>query len=173
MYTFHCLPNEAAARGCYEAVARGCYEGVSVGGVRHLSADAVFEEVRYFIAQGRSVKLKATGSSMRPTICNLDVVEICPVERGAIRRYHVVLAQLADGRYVIHRVVRIVRSGGGDGGLVFVLMGDANLVQREMCGYENIIGRVRVGGGFFLGFLRPLRLAVAVVLKYKLKFLKS
>lgn len=115
----------------------------------------------------------ATGSSMRPTICNLDVVEICPVERGAIRRYHVVLAQLADGRYVIHRVVRVVRSGGGDGGLVFVLMGDANLVQREMYGYENIIGRVRVGGGFFLGFLRPLRLAVAVVLKYKLKFLKS
>lgn len=53
----------------------------------------------------------ATGSSMRPTICNLDVVEICPVERGAIRRYHVVLAQLADGRYVIHRVVRVVVIG--------------------------------------------------------------
>lgn len=98
-----------------------------------------FSEVEDMLAEERNVTIPTKGRSMFPFIVGeRDIVEIEPVtERsGTIRKGDVVLARLADGMIVLHRVYEMSDSGK------LTLMGDRNLYKVEECLLGNILGRV-------------------------------
>ncbi|MDR2919681.1 MAG: S24/S26 family peptidase, partial [Tannerella sp.] len=76
-------------------------------------------EVAALLAGGKQVTLKVKGNSMLPFIVGgLDSVVLQKQE--SYRRGDVVLAEVGQSRFVLHRIIRI------DGNVV-VLMGDGNL----------------------------------------------
>jgi signal peptidase len=70
------------------------------------------------IRGGATVRITATGNSMLPFIGHGDAVELQPLGRAPLRRGDVVLARVAQGAYVLHRVVKAR-------GTVVTLKGDA------------------------------------------------
>ncbi len=89
-------------------------------------------EVAGLLAEGKEVELKTKGYSMLPFIVgDRDSVRLKnePVSEG-----DAVLAEIAPGHYVLHRIVSI-RNG------VVTLKGDGNLVGTEHCRAEDIKGK--------------------------------
>ncbi len=90
-------------------------------------------EVVALLAGGKQVTLKVKGNSMLPFIVGgLDSVVLQKQE--SYRRGDVVLAEVGQSRFVLHRIIRI------DGNVV-VLMGDGNLTGTEQCGLPAVHGR--------------------------------
>lgn len=101
---------------------------------RIIANDIVLEEVSTLLAEGKKVRLRAKGGSMRPAIrSGEDVIVLAPA--AAFSKGDIVLARLRDGRYVVHRIVGI------DGGRI-TLAGDANLFGREYCCVADVAGIV-------------------------------
>lgn len=103
-----------------------------------------FMEVRRMLSRKHSVTMRAKGNSMYPFI--LDGCDEVVLHRSTdIKAGDIVLAELLDSRYVLHRVYRVQ----GDR---FVLMGDGNLQATEQCRKENIVGKVVqiIRGGCFV-----------------------
>lgn len=100
------------------------------------------EEVRYQLKQGHTVTFRVKGWSMRPFLENArDKVLLGPVDRE-IKVGDVALILANDGRYILHRVVAIDKEGN------CTLWGDGNVVGRETCTSDNVIGLAR---GFYRG----------------------
>lgn len=101
---------------------------------RHAIPNALLlGEVCALLADGRKVKLRAKGGSMRPFIRgDEDILVLGPPTR--LRRGDVVLARRGADEYVLHRIVRMTAGR-------IVLAGDANLYQREECRPEDICGK--------------------------------
>lgn len=100
------------------------------------------EEVRYQLKQGHTVTFRVKGWSMRPFLENArDMVLLGPVDRE-IKVGDVALILANDGRYILHRVVGIDGKGN------CTLWGDGNVVGRETCTPDNVIGLAR---GFYRG----------------------
>ncbi len=95
-----------------------------------------FDEVAEQLALGHAVRIRARGNSMLPFIRDgRDVLVLeHPGERDFVRG-QVLLAQLHDGRYVIHRVVKVK----GDR---LRLRGDGNLQVYEMCSRAEVLAEV-------------------------------
>lgn len=92
-------------------------------------------EVEALLADDRSVIVGATGNSMHPFIVggrdSVLVKGVCkaqPLHVGQI-----VLAHLPNGRYVLHRIIRI-------NGMELTLMGDGNLRETEICTTSDVVG---------------------------------
>ncbi len=99
-----------------------------------LPNEQVFEPVRGFIAEGKSVIFRPKGNSMLPFIRGgRDSVELSPLESplqvGDIALFKV------GGRYFLHRVFAV------DGDRI-VFMGDGNSRGKEHCRTCDVIGRV-------------------------------
>ena len=91
-------------------------------------------EVCRHLSQGKRVKLRAKGNSMRPFINgNEDILLLAPA--SDLHKGKIVLAHIDGKRYVIHRIIRIK----GDN---FTLMGDGNLYEKEICSRTDIYGTV-------------------------------
>lgn len=116
-------------------------------------------EVAALLAGGKQVTLKVKGNSMLPFIVGgLDSVVLQKQE--SYRRGDVVLAEVGQSRFVLHRIIRI------DGNVV-VLMGDGNLTGTEQCGLSAVHGRaifivhnsrpVNCGRGRIWRMLLPVR----------------
>lgn len=89
-------------------------------------------EVSNLLAEGKEVELKAKGYSMLPFIVgDRDSVRL---RREEVSEGDAVLAEIAPGHYVLHRIV------GMDGGSV-TLKGDGNLVGTEHCRPRDIKGK--------------------------------
>lgn len=102
---------------------------------RVISNRIILAEVCRILSEGKRVKLRPKGESMRPFIQGVeDVVEIEPP--GRIRRYDVVIARIPEQGFVIHRVVGISEER-------VILAGDGNLYRREVCRRDDIAGVVR------------------------------
>lgn len=86
--------------------------------------DAAFVDVvSDLLRRGHSVRFRAKGGSMHPTIREGEAITVAPVLPGAIRRGDVILYR--SGKSVIaHRVARVTRLPNG--GLVFVPRADAS-----------------------------------------------
>lgn len=103
-----------------------------------------FMEVRRMLSRNHSVTVRAKGNSMFPFI--LDGCDEVVLHRSTdIKAGDIVLAELQDSRYVLHRVYRVQ----GDR---VMLMGDGNLQATESCQKENIVGTVVqiIRGGRFV-----------------------
>ncbi len=83
------------------------------------------------IEEGQEVIFRPKGVSMLPFIRGgKDSVLLRKADE--VKAGDIALAEVSDGRYVLHRVERIE-------GEVIVLMGDGNLVGRERCRRKDVI----------------------------------
>lgn len=99
---------------------------------RSIANEVMLGEVCALLAEGKRVKLRAKGGSMRPLIRgDEDTLVLAPVT--ALRKGDVVLARIGGG-YVVHRIVGI------DGDRI-TLMGDGNLYRTEECSRTDIYGK--------------------------------
>jgi signal peptidase I len=102
--------------------------------------DAAFVEVvSDLLARGHSVRFRAKGSSMTPTIREGEAITVAPVRPAEIRRGDVVL-YLVGQSVTAHRVVSVKREPGG--ALLFVTRGDASASCDEPVGEAALLGIV-------------------------------
>lgn len=91
-------------------------------------------EVDFLLKEGHPVVIMTKGSSMLPFIRgDRDSVQMKRLEEYRIGQ--AVLAQIAPGHYVLHRIVNI---SGED----VTLQGDGNLKGQEHCRLDDICGAV-------------------------------
>lgn len=96
-----------------------------------LPNEIFLKEVRALIAEGRDVTLRVRGVSMRPFLEDRrDKVVLTGLHRPLIVG-DAVLAEIAPGKYVYHRIVCI------DGDNV-TLKGDGNPYGTEQCRMKNV-----------------------------------
>ena len=132
-----------------------------------LPNEQVFEQVRQFLAEGKSVIFSPKGNSMLPFIRGeRDSVELAPVEKplevGDIALFS------TGGRFFLHRLFAI-------DGERLTFMGDGNSRGKEHCKEGDVIGVVtriikkngrelRPGKGKFWRMLLPFRRYMMAVL---------
>lgn len=99
-----------------------------------ISNEILLKEVSELLNEGKEVVLLAKGSSMLPFIRDCkDSVRL--KKRSSFGIGDIVLAKIAAGRWVLHRIIGI------DGESV-TLMGDGNISGIEQCLKKDIAGRV-------------------------------
>jgi ribosomal protein S18 acetylase RimI-like enzyme len=86
-----------------------------------------------------SIRFRAKGFSMRPFIQDGDLITVSPLRNSPIRIGDVVLYKTADGRIIVHRVIRKTRI---DGKAAFFIKGDAAFDKPEEVDAKRILGRV-------------------------------
>lgn len=102
------------------------------GSIKRVKNEILLREVTLLLSEGKKVKFRAKGESMRPFIRGgEDLLSIEPTEE--LRKGDVVLAKIGKDGYVVHRI----RGIKGDR---FVLMGDGNLYETEECERGDISG---------------------------------
>ncbi|MCQ2348350.1 MAG: S24/S26 family peptidase [Paludibacteraceae bacterium] len=103
----------------------------------HLINNAVLiPEFARMINEGHTVSFTPDGVSMRPFIeGGKDSVVLVKPQR--LRVGDIVLAQVQDGRYVLHRLIRLE-------GEQVTLMGDGNLYGEEYCFTDDVLAQVAV-----------------------------
>jgi hypothetical protein len=87
---------------------------------------------------GHSVRFRAPGSSMHPTIRNGEAITVVPIGRSPVRVGDVVLYRRGHAA-IAHRVVRVRSSGRSVG---FVLRGDAAYSCDRPIELAQVLGRV-------------------------------
>ncbi|MDE6695398.1 MAG: S24/S26 family peptidase [Muribaculaceae bacterium] len=98
--------------------------------------ETLLGEICILLSQGKRVKLRAKGNSMKPFIHgNEDILVLAP--SGFLSMGDVVLARIDEKRYVVHRIIGI----RGDS---ITLMGDGNLYEKEHCFRSDIYGIVEI-----------------------------
>ena len=105
-----------------------------------LPNDILLSGVRQMIEEGHTVTIRVKGNSMRPFLeGERDSVVLSGLNsgsgKGELKEKDVILAEIAPGTYVLHRVIGI------DGDTI-TLMGDGNLRGKERCRTEDIAGIV-------------------------------
>ncbi len=122
--------------------------------------DILLGEVTKILAAGQEVILLAKGNSMLPFLhSEKDSVALQKKEDVSIG--DIVLAQISEGHYVLHRIIAI-------DGEKLTLMGDGNIRGTEKCTKKDISGTVvRIikasgkefvpGKGRFWKMLKPVR----------------
>ncbi len=97
---------------------------------------SLFSRLLEQINQGRKVTIRATGWSMLPLIWDdRDTITLGPLSENSIKVGNIVLAQLGNGRYVVHRITKIKNSR-------IVLRGDGNPYQEEYVHQEKILAEL-------------------------------
>lgn len=101
-----------------------------------LPNDILLKEVCQMLAQGKSVKFRAKGNSMRPFIRgDSDTLLLTPPSN--LRKGDIVLAKTENNSYIIHRIIKINEN-------TILLAGDNNLFQQEKCSKPDTFGTVKV-----------------------------
>jgi signal peptidase I len=112
--------------------------------------------IEALLSGGHSVRFRAPGWSMHPTIRNGEIITVAPLGESPIQVGDVVLYR--RGRAAIaHRVIRVQSASGRSG--AFVLRGDAALSCDRPIQLAQVLGRVlaieRDGRGVRLDLLGP------------------
>ena len=99
---------------------------------RELPNEVLLDEVAVLLSAGNDVTLLTKGNSMLPFIRGgIDSVRLRKCETVACG--DIVLAQVAPGRFVLHRVIRTENDR-------LTLMGDGNVRGTESCRVEDVAG---------------------------------
>ena len=102
-------------------------------GVKVIQNDLFFEEVVKRTAHGERVRMRAKGNSMLPMIRDgKDEIILEKPNEQSFQKGRLLLAQLSDKRFVLHRVKKIDNTH-------IILQGDGNLSFTETCTTDNII----------------------------------
>jgi len=114
--------------------------GGAAGRGRLDPTDAAFiDVVTDLLRRGHSVRFRASGASMHPTIREGEAITVSPVRPAAIRRGDVVLYRVGPG-VIAHRVARVAQKPTG--ALVFIPRGDASQGRDEPVEETAIVGKV-------------------------------
>lgn len=95
-----------------------------------------FEEVRRLLISGKEIQIPVRGHSMEPFIKEGDCVQLEAFQKRHLKLGMILLA-LHEGRYVLHRLVKIKNN-------VLVLAGDGNISQLEYVSQEDTFAAVRI-----------------------------
>lgn len=95
--------------------------------------------IRGLLADKGMVHLPSKGCSMHPFIRRGDLCRFEPFDRASAVPGDILLFRNEAGALVGHRLLRIAR---GEGGLVYICKGDANLRPDEPVLEERVIGRM-------------------------------
>ena len=98
-----------------------------------VSDEMILSDAVRLVNEGLAVTLLVRGRSMLPFILG-GIDSVVLTRPGEIRRGDVVLARIADKRYVLHRVMEVSPER-------VELMGDGNLVGREVCRPDDVLAR--------------------------------
>jgi signal peptidase I len=102
--------------------------------------DAAFVDVvSDLLDRGHSVRFRARGGSMRPTIREGEAITVAPARPTGIRRGDVILYRVGRG-VIAHRVARVAQRP--DGALVFIPRGDASQSRDEPVEETALLGKV-------------------------------
>lgn len=104
-----------------------------------------FTEVLARIAEGNSVRIRASGRSMMPFIRDeKDELVLAQMQENPLVG-HILLVRMDNGRYIIHRVVKVDAE-------TITLRGDGNPYGCETVKHTQILARVTgiVRGGKFI-----------------------
>lgn len=92
--------------------------------------------IEKMLAEGHKVVMKVKGCSMLPFIRgDRDSVLLMPPQPNLIKRGAIALARLAQGQYVLHRIIDVNPTNQ-----TVTLMGDGNLKGVERCGVKDVAG---------------------------------
>ena len=105
-------------------------------GCVELPNEEFLKEVCALIAEGRDVTLRVRGISMRPFLEDRRD-KIVLTRPGVVKVGDAVLAEIAPGKFVFHRIIRIE-------GTQVTLKGDGNVYAVEQCGIQNIVASAKV-----------------------------
>lgn len=103
-------------------------------------SDLFFDLSADLLNRGYSVRFRANGRSMHPTIKEGEAITIKPVASSDVKRGDIVLYRHHTG-VIAHRVIAIEETKPDDS-LVFVLRGDASGTCDKPVGSEQILGKV-------------------------------
>ena len=103
---------------------------------RVIQNNLFFQEIASRIAEGERVRMRAKGNSMLPFIRDSkDEVVLEKPNKQSFQKGRLLLVQLADKRYVLHRVEKIENNA-------VLLRGDGNLSILESCTVDDVIAEV-------------------------------
>lgn len=102
--------------------------------VKYIPNDVLLPQVRKLLQSGKHVTISVRGSSMLPFITggrDSVMLERCAEPKTG----DILLCEIREGEFVLHRAIS-VKNGK------IVLMGDGRLEGTEICGLENVAGKV-------------------------------
>ena len=103
---------------------------------RVIQNNLFFQEIASRIAEGERVRMRAKGNSMLPFIRDSkDEVVLEKPNKRSFQKGRLLLVQLSDKRYVLHRVEKIENNA-------VLLRGDGNLSILETCSVADVIAEV-------------------------------
>lgn len=114
------------------------------------------EQARQMLSRGIPVAMRMSGSSMRPTIEDGDMVTIRPIDENPIKPGDIILYQTRFDTAVIHRVVRIDRQSSER---VVITRADSSNQPDIPVALHRVLGRVNLieRGGEPIKMSRPRR----------------
>ncbi|WP_159730162.1 S24 family peptidase [Sphingobacterium sp. 18053] len=106
-------------------------ENTSDNKTRVISNEDYFAEVQRILREGKEVRIRVKGNSMRPFIRDGDTVLLRAYQGQSLALGSNILAK-DKGKFVFHRFI-------GKKNDLYILAGDGNLVLREYVGATDII----------------------------------
>ncbi len=116
------------------------YDGIKAERGVNLESPEFLERTRQLLSKKQTIEIFMSGSTMRPTIEDGDVVTIEVVADGKISQGDIILYQSRYDTAVIHRVVRVDRSSSEKS---VTTRGDASSQNDPSIPLHNVLGRVK------------------------------
>lgn len=104
--------------------------------IKRLDNLQYFEEVRRLLISGKEIQIPVRGHSMEPFIMEGNCVQLEAFHKRHLKVGMILLA-LHEGRYVLHRLVKIKSH-------ILVLAGDGNISQHEYVSLEETFAAVKL-----------------------------
>jgi signal peptidase I len=108
-------------------------------GKDHLSYTVLKDIGFRLLAEGKTIRVKAEGISMYPSIKSGSVIFIEPFKQGAVPVRGDIIAWKRDSGIVVHRLVSTYKAKMQK---YYVTRGDSSLVEDEPVLFEQIAGKV-------------------------------
>jgi signal peptidase len=117
--------------------------------LRNDDTEVFAEMIEEVLNRGHSIRFRAPGDSMYPTICNGDFITVIPIKSPSITNGDIILYQHRSG-VTAHRVISILKRSAlqgpqdrsSSGMLEFILRGDAAIESDAPVRSEQILGKV-------------------------------
>ncbi len=101
---------------------------------RNIALDTLMPLIRQELSDGRSVRFAPRGISMLPMLRQgLDTVTISPLPQK-LKKYDLPLYQRDDGKYILHRIVRVEDT--------YTCIGDNQFEEETGVRHDQMIGLV-------------------------------
>ena len=105
----------------------------------HLSYTVLKDIGFRLLAEGKTIRIKAEGISMYPSIKSGSVIFIEPFEQGVLPVHGDIIAWKRDSGIIVHRLISIYRQKNQT---YFVTRGDCSLAEDEPFLFDQIAGKV-------------------------------